>query len=62
MVVESAEDFVISVADHDGAEGEAHDEEREGLQAVEVAQTRSSGERNIDYSRGTEEGSRVVRP
>ncbi len=45
MVVESAEDFVVSVADHDGAEGEAHDEERERLQAVEVAQSSSSGER-----------------
>jgi hypothetical protein len=26
------------VADHDGAESEAHDEECEGLQAIEVAQ------------------------
>ena len=58
MVVKSAEDFVISVADHDRAEGEAHDEEREGLQAVEVAQSSSSGERKIDYSSGSEEGSR----
>jgi hypothetical protein len=34
---------VISVADHDCAEGEAHDEEREGLQAVEVAQADPPG-------------------
>ena len=38
VMVESAEDFLISVAYYDGAEGEAHDEEREGLQAVKVAQ------------------------
>ncbi len=38
MVVKSAEDLVVSVVEHDGAQGEAHDEECEGLQAVEVAQ------------------------
>ncbi len=38
MVVESAENFVVAVAKHDCAEGEAHDEECERLQAVEVAQ------------------------
>ncbi len=38
MVVEAAEDFVISVVYYDGAKGEAHNEEREGLQAVKVAQ------------------------
>lgn len=38
MVVKSAENLVVSVVEHDGAQGEAHDEECEGLQAVEVAQ------------------------
>ena len=38
MVVQSAEDFEGSVTNHDGAEGKAHDEEGEGLQAIEVAQ------------------------
>jgi hypothetical protein len=28
---------VVSVVEHDSAQGEAHDEQREGLQAVEVA-------------------------
>jgi len=37
VVVESAENFVVSVEEHDEAQGEAHDEEGEGLQAVEVA-------------------------
>jgi hypothetical protein len=38
MVMKSAENLLISMANHDGAEGETHDEEREGLQAIEVAQ------------------------
>jgi hypothetical protein len=38
VVVESAENLVVSVDKHDGAESETHDEEREGLQAIEVAQ------------------------
>ncbi len=38
VVVKSAENLVISMADHDGAESEAHDEERERLQAIKVAQ------------------------
>src|SRR5580700_5624651 len=37
VVVESAENFVVSVDEHDGAQGEAHDEECEKLQAIEVA-------------------------
>ena len=53
VVVESAENFVVSVDKHDGAESETHDKEREGLQAIEVAQSGSSGERKIDYSSGT---------
>jgi hypothetical protein len=34
VVVESAENFLVSVAEHDCAESEAHDEESERLQAV----------------------------
>ena len=58
VVLQSAENFVVSVIDYDGAKSEAHHEERERLQAVEVAQSSSSGERKIDYSSGSEEGSR----
>lgn len=45
VVVKSAENFVISVADHDGAQGETHYEKSERLQAIEVAQGVSSGQR-----------------
>ena len=38
VVMKAAEDLLISVADHDSAKGEAHDEKREGLQAIQVAQ------------------------
>lgn len=58
VVLKSAENFVIAVAEDDCAEGEAQDEEREGLQAVEIAQGVPPGERKIDYSSGAEEGSR----
>ena len=34
VVVEAAEDFVVAVVDDDGAEHEAHDQEREGLKAM----------------------------
>jgi hypothetical protein len=37
VVVESAENFVVSVAEHDCAERKAHDEKRERLQAIKVA-------------------------
>jgi hypothetical protein len=57
VVVKPAEDLVVSVADDDGAKGEAHDEEGEGLQAIEVAQVVPPAERKIDYSSGTVEGS-----
>ena len=43
VVVQPAEDIVISVHDHDCANCQAHDEQAEGLQAVEVAQGFSSG-------------------
>jgi hypothetical protein len=38
MVVKSAENLLVSVANHDGAQGQAHDEKREGLQTIEKAQ------------------------
>jgi hypothetical protein len=37
VVVKSTEDFVVSVDEHDRAQGEAHNKECEGLQAIEVA-------------------------
>jgi hypothetical protein len=56
VVVKSAEKVVISVAEHDSAQGEAHDKKRQGLQAVEVAQVVPPSERRIDYSSGAVEG------
>ncbi len=53
VVVKSAENLVVSVDDHDSAKGEAHNEERERLQAIEVAQLVPPTERGIDYSSGT---------
>jgi hypothetical protein len=38
VMVKASEDLVISMAKHDGAQGEAHDEKREGLQTIEVVQ------------------------
>jgi hypothetical protein len=38
VVMKAAENLLISVADHDSAKGEAHDEKRERLQAIQVAQ------------------------
>jgi hypothetical protein len=38
MMLQATENFVISVAQHDSAQGETHDEERERLQAIKVAQ------------------------
>ena len=38
VMVKSAKNFVVSVAHHDSAEGQAHNEQRNGLQAIEVAQ------------------------
>jgi hypothetical protein len=37
-MVKASEDLVISMAKHDGTQGEAHDEKREGLQTIEVVQ------------------------
>jgi hypothetical protein len=53
MVVESAENLVEAVDSHDGAEGDTHDKEREGLQAIEVAQVIPPAERRIAYRSGT---------
>ncbi len=36
--MKSAEDLVVSVADHNGAQGQTHAEESERLQTIEVAQ------------------------
>jgi hypothetical protein len=58
MVVKAAENFVVSVVDEYGAQGEAHDEERERLQAIEVAQLfPSGGIKEIDYSSEAKGGS-----
>ena len=51
VVVKSTEDLLISVSDHHGAEGQAHDEKSERLQAIEVAQMVPPAERGIDYSK-----------
>jgi hypothetical protein len=45
MVVKAAENFVVPVNRHDGAQGEAHDEKREGLQTIEKAQAIPPGKR-----------------
>ena len=37
VVVKSAENLVVAVDQHDGAEGKAHNEERERLQTIEKA-------------------------
>jgi hypothetical protein len=42
---------LVSVSDHHGAKGQAHDEQSEGLQAIEVAQMVPPAERGIDYSK-----------
>jgi hypothetical protein len=38
MVVQAAENLLVSVTEHDSAQSEAHDKEGEGLQAIEVVQ------------------------
>jgi len=38
MVVKSAENLLVPVVEHDSAQGKAHEEKSEGLQAIEVAQ------------------------
>lgn len=53
MVVESTENFMVSVSDHDGAQGKAHDKESQGLQAIKVAQV-ASGRRTNRLQQGSE--------
>jgi hypothetical protein len=53
VVVKSAENFMVSVADHDGAQGKAHDKESQGLQTIEVAQV-ASGRRIDRLQQGSE--------
>ena len=36
-MLKSAEDLVVSVADHNGAKGQTHADESERLQTIEVA-------------------------
>jgi len=50
VVMEPSEDFVIAVSDHDGAQREAHGEESEWLQTIEVAQRGSSEDREARVS------------
>jgi hypothetical protein len=51
VVGKSAEDLVVTVCGHDGAQGEPHNEKSEGLQAIKVTQVISSEETiEIDYS------------
>jgi hypothetical protein len=57
MVLQSSENLVVSVAEHDGTEGQAHDEERERLQAVEVAHGILQ-RKTIAYISGRPEGRR----
>jgi len=38
MMMKAAENLLVSVADHDRAECETHNQKREGLQTIEVAQ------------------------
>jgi hypothetical protein len=57
MLLQPPENLMVSVADHYGAQGESHDEERERLQAIEVAQGIPPEKDSIDYSSGGAEGS-----
>ena len=57
VVMKSAENLLISMAGHDGAEGQTHHQECEGLKTIEVAQVSSSREEPIDYRRRVVEGS-----
>ena len=43
VVVKSSENFLVPVADHDGAQGKTHDQQSQGLQAIKVAQVIASG-------------------
>jgi len=51
VMMKAAENLLISVADHDCAKGKTHDEKRERLQPIKIAQEIPPEERKIDYSR-----------
>jgi hypothetical protein len=57
MMMKAAENLLVSVADHDCAKDETHDQKRERLQTIKIAQEIPPGERRIDYSRESLEGS-----
>jgi hypothetical protein len=57
VVVESSENLVGAVDNHDGTESETHDKEREGLQAIEVAHVVPPGGKKVDYSSSRFNGS-----
>jgi len=58
MVVKPAKHLVVSVVEKNNAQGETHDEQGEGLQAIEVAQIIPPAEKEeIDYSSARVEGS-----
>jgi hypothetical protein len=59
VVLKAAENFMVSVANHDGAQGKAHDKESQGLQAIKVAQV-ASGERTNRLQQGSERWKRVA--
>jgi hypothetical protein len=45
MVVQSAENLVVTIVNHDRAQSQAHDEKSERLQTIQEAQASSSGKR-----------------
>ena len=59
VVMKSAENLVVTVDEHNCTQGEAHDEKREGLQAIEVAHVVPPAERKIDYSSRSKEASQT---
>lgn len=52
VMMESAKDFVIAMDDHNGPQGQTHEQQSERLQTIKVAHEVPPGEneRNIDYS------------
>jgi hypothetical protein len=51
VVLKAAENFVVSVTNHDSAQSEAHHQQRERLQTIEVAHVIPPGKDKTDYSR-----------
>ncbi len=58
MVVQSAENLVVTEIDHDRAESQAHDEEGERLQTIHKAQGIPPAKDSIDYSSRGIDGSK----